>query len=136
MDIRVSHYIHDIDCPYMAIFLCRFWTTLYRVESRPGTALHVVLTCCQITPCNPLTPCNDMPKYGVVCSCQSLSLLCPYIEILDDISISVSVCLIPFYLLSDFTAVSGFQVICPNMELSVSVSHCPFYSQFLFIFCP
>ena len=133
--------------------LCRFWTTEYQVESRMGTALPVVLTRCHITVC--LSFCvpsvqmslitSDMPKYGDVCS-----HLWPFMEIglLDDISISVSVCLYPFYPLSDYLCnpmclfisillcpwVSWFRVICPNMELSVS--HCPFYRQFLSIFCP
>ena len=42
-----------------------------------------------------------MAIYGDLCICQSLCILCPYIEILDDIIIAVSVCLCPFYPLSD-----------------------------------
>ena len=99
---RSLHYIHDINCPYMAISCS--------VNSKPfvpvlDNRVSGRVKAGHCTPCGayllsvpPVVLAPFMAIYGDLCICQSLSLLCPYIETLDDIRISVSVCLccVPF----------------------------------------
>merc|ERR1712212_104308 len=90
-----------------------------------------------------------MPMYGDLCICRSLSLLCPCMEI----AVSVGTCpfyahvwrslylyahvwrslylsvLVPFMpMYGDRCICQSLSLLCPCMEIAVSVSPCPFYA--------